>query len=800
MLRRQNSQARAVTAAARRIDPSSEQDAREQRLRVKDWQTRAWTNYDTVGEVRFASRYKSDGLAKLRLFAATRKDPEQPPINVTDEDAGVDKAIQTACLAAVNRLKGTEGDHAELLRSSGLCIDVAGEGVLLGAVLPHLDTERETWRVYSTDEFVADPARTGTRFALKSEPDARSDQLIDVPPEAFVLRIWRQHPRWSNWADSAMRAANGICEELHILTQMIHATAKSRIPAGILKVPNELDFGQDVTEEGEAITLLDQLLEHMGKAVNDSAAATRLVPLLISGPGEQLKNLDKIEFSRELDRLAIELRDEARRAFAAMVDMPPEVLTGKVDLNHWNAWSVKEDADREVLSLAELVLPSITRGYLVPTLNAMGVKDPSRFFLWYDDSELTSKPNEGERYERAYDRAEVQGVAYTRALGIPDEDRPDAAEVDRILMIKERLRGKAEVSTTNGPIREGAPATAPPGTQVTDAAVAASAVETEAVELPTIGDLATIAAVRPVGNVGRTLADLERGLRARVQTAADAAMRHRLERIGNALRNQARKTPALAQVVEGVPSIEVAALLGPAVVAEMGDANQPDAVLVGAFDEVRARFELWVAAAQRTAAREVVKRGPRQPDERELDRLDRVMTAHRLEGWKVLEVGLLSAAAARVFSPSPEVPARGEFDASFLIPAGTVRQALEVAGGGKRPGTPTGGALLGEDLYDFAAVSGLELGDRFEWVHGDADRPFEPHLELSGDEFNGWTDEKLDASAEGWLAADFYYPGDHDGCSCEAVPFYTQASEHVSTGGRGDAAAVSATGKRKGKS
>jgi hypothetical protein len=73
------------------------------------------------------------------------------------------------------------------------------------------------------------------------------------------------------------------------------------------------------------------------------------------------------------------------------------------------------------------------------------------------------------------------------------------------------------------------------------------------------------------------------------------------------------------------------------------------------------------------------------------------------------------------------------------------------------------------DSLNIAAVS-------HTWVTGDPQRPFEPHQELDGVEFENWDDDRL-VNNEPWPPYDFYTPGDHDGCLCDTEITFASAAE-----------------------
>ena len=76
-----------------------------------------------------------------------------------------------------------------------------------------------------------------------------------------------------------------------------------------------------------------------------------------------------------------------------------------------------------------------------------------------------------------------------------------------------------------------------------------------------------------------------------------------------------------------------------------------------------------------------------------------------------------------------------------------------------------GGIGNGGAVGDMLDASGLEPVS-YEWDHGPSMRPFEPHEALDGVSFTSFDDDVL-ANNDGWPDNDYYFPGDHDGCSCD---------------------------------
>jgi hypothetical protein len=79
--------------------------------------------------------------------------------------------------------------------------------------------------------------------------------------------------------------------------------------------------------------------------------------------------------------------------------------------------------------------------------------------------------------------------------------------------------------------------------------------------------------------------------------------------------------------------------------------------------------------------------------------------------------------------------------------------------------TPMTGITSGPIVSDTMSENDMNIGS-YTWVHGYVPKPFQPHEDLDGVEFHGWTDDVL-ANTGGFPDRDYYMPGDHDGCGCD---------------------------------
>src|SRR6185436_20091701 len=89
-------------------------------------------------------------------------------------------------------------------------------------------------------------------------------------------------------------------------------------------------------------------------------------------PTEALGKNEHLKFWSELDDAVVEMRDAAIKRLALGMDVPPEVLLGVADANHWNAWLSEESAVKAHLEPKLSVLAyAFTEQYLRPSLVGM---------------------------------------------------------------------------------------------------------------------------------------------------------------------------------------------------------------------------------------------------------------------------------------------------------------------------------------------------------------------------------------------------------------------------------------------
>jgi len=398
------------------------------RLRDETWQIEAWRLYDCIGELHFAAGWVGSACSRVRIYVAEVDELGRVGGEVEDDDE-----IE----AISDTLFGGPASKAEALRAIGIALTVAGECYLIGLAK---NTEanqgsRDKWLVVAPSEL----KRVGDRLQLKR---GRADWLDINPGRDIVIRLWTPHPRMMDLADSPTRAATPILLELERLTRYVFSQIDSRlIGAGILPIPAGLRFPRADGTTGDAGDLMVELAEAAKASLSGEGSAAGVVPILVEMPAEDLANMpDKpITFESVMSEHARELRDEAIRRLALAMDMPPEVLSGTGETNHFNAWHVEESAVKiHIEPLMTRICDGLTDAYLKPALKALD-KDPDRYCLWFDTAPLTVRPNRLQDTLNLFERGIVSAEAVRRAGDYKESIDAPSQEEENTRFIKELL-------------------------------------------------------------------------------------------------------------------------------------------------------------------------------------------------------------------------------------------------------------------------------------------------------------------------------------------------------------------------
>lgn len=573
-----------------------------------EWQRDAFTYNELIGEIGYLHALTANlvSSADLRTVKTTiGEDGRRIAAEATDPRVN----------RVMDAFVGPQGGQKELKRRAALHYQIAGESYLLGTPLmdEHKVSQGISWEFLSTEEIKVDSQ--GSRQRIQRNASGTSDDKGFVDVDAYIARFWRPDPRFSMRADSPMKRVLPICRELVVLSEVVDAVAKSRLPAGILVVPEELSFGPlNENEEESADTddidrFIQALIEHMRAPVEDRTSAAGLVPLVVKGAAEFLGEIRLISLAQDLDETYQDLRVELLKRIAQGLDAPPEIIGGKAGLNHWTSYNVDADfISKHVNPVGEAIAEFVTTAYLRPMLveyEGMTEDEAATFSVVFDSRMLTARSDEGPAATGAWDRLTLSDMAYLRANGFSEEDAPTEEERQRRLLEKLVLADPV----TYGPMV--LPKLYPD---------LADVFCTPSCDVPEVegegGNLATPPA--PVGGGGAELPpenqppepptgvapigaslngmEIDPGLVDRLTTAADAALDRALERAANRVLSRMNgKHPVLRDAFKGVPKRDV--------LSRMTDLDfrslhiTKDEVIVDAWDGLEMRGRAWVRDA-----------------------------------------------------------------------------------------------------------------------------------------------------------------------------------------------------------
>lgn len=383
------------------------------------WQEQAWSFYSDgdTPEVGFASTWIGNAMRKATLFAGRRNAKgEIEPLE--DSHPAVELVAQIA---------GGPAGQAELLAEFGPHLVVAGEGWIL------IRDEGKDWRVLSVLEL----ANRGGRLEATVDDEkvivpGREDAKDD-PEAPLAIRVWDPHPRKHIEADSPVRRSLGLLNELRLLNASVAAIARSQLTGrGVIFVPQGTRFPTAPGTNSAEDDLIEVFMQVAETAYRDPESAAAAVPIILEVPTDG--KWDRLTFESAFDELAITLREEAIRRFAAGLDTPAEVLLGMADVNHWGQWFLQEEA----ISLAVeprlgLVSDALTTQWLRPLLD---VPDVEELVVWFDSSQLRVRSN---RPQTALEVQRAGGIgldALRRETGFDDADAPSPEEQRRNLLFQ----------------------------------------------------------------------------------------------------------------------------------------------------------------------------------------------------------------------------------------------------------------------------------------------------------------------------------------------------------------------------
>lgn len=410
-----------MTASATKV---TAKDSETRKRLTADWQDQAFKYIYLVPELNYASRFYSRMLKKIKIYPAVRAaDESLTPIKD-------DLPVQL-----LDRIQDPGGGRSSILGSYGRLMFVAGEGYLLGV---DLEKPTERWQFVWAKELTFED--DGKIIWKRTSSSAGTTYAKN---RAVAYRMWMPAPDESGAAESPMRAVLEVAEELVLLTRAVRATSVTRMLNGMLKIPSELSFGSDevgVDADPETNPFLRDLIDHITGAIENAGSAEAATPFFAEGAAEFLAELvwERLH-DPATDYMEKELRTEAITRCAWGLDLPPEVLKGMTDANHWTGRQITHDMWRSHgAPVAEQFCDELSEAYLRPALREANYPDWDKVVVGYDDSEVVISPDRSEDADRAYDRGTITTPAYLKLKGISTDDQSEEEDVQVFLALKLR--------------------------------------------------------------------------------------------------------------------------------------------------------------------------------------------------------------------------------------------------------------------------------------------------------------------------------------------------------------------------
>jgi hypothetical protein len=569
-------------------------NAEEIRRSQQQWQEQALAYYEKVGELWFASQFYSRSLAKLEIFPA-EKDPSGDWVRTKNADV----------IDVLDRIQDPGGGRSQMLSQYGRLMFLAGEAFLLGSIGEY----GEQWEMLSNLELRIVSTTQFERRARPSDPP----KIIKVPKagstpvvgDGVAYRLWRPSPTYSGECDSPVRAILELCEELLLLQRAVRARARSRLAGnGILGIPDDITFTPPEAEPDDdprEDPFFDALVDAMIQPIEAEGNASAVVPIVVRGDKDSIAAIKHITTHDPVATYPeTGLRKEAIERIALGLDIPPEVLLGMSDANHWTAWQIDEQTWKAHLQpIAQHLVDELTAAYLRPELKRIGV-DPAQFSIGYDAAAIINRPDRGKDAEDAYGVAAISDKAYRTAKGFQDSDAPSEMEYRKRVGVLVKDGGLAVTGIPTLRPEKGFESTAQ-----AQAGVPTDGGQTPAAPTnggPPAGGENPGTPTTPPATNGTGQAALDA---IRLSVATEAARMRCYELAGSRIRSKCSGNENLARVIHDVPSRLVAAHLGKDVTEQtLGLAAR--ALVKGGTDTLVAQIEGWGVTPQ--AARTIALR------------------------------------------------------------------------------------------------------------------------------------------------------------------------------------------------
>lgn len=681
----------------------------------------AWQVWRKVGEVHYSTTQQARLVGRLDWTIKVNKQP----LEADQADAVLEAAF---------------GDNLRsLANTSAIHLQVSG-GYILARCEPG---DRESWKVLATP---------------LSAKNKRTVKNADI-----VIEVRTPDPKDEELNDSPVLAALDVCRELILYRGQSRATARSRT-AQLNTVFYPADAFADPTK------FETDLMSTMIAPLADERTTASVVPNLVGMPGEKIEQIKSINLTGDSDEKVHEKIERLVRSLAIQLDVPPELLLGQADSNHWSAWAIQED---NYLGHIEPLAEPIGRGFALAIIAAAGEVEGN----------LRIEPDPGPLLQRrptvadtaaAFEANVVTAEFYREQLGATEADAPEILEFDPVVeKALSLVAGAPSLLQSPGlgvlieQIRTALNGGTPGPVQIVDAEVVSdtadppaavrsgpASAEPAAIAASLRTRLVPIVAAATAGPDGRALAEIDVQAYAALEDLVTDTTDRALERLGAKVRTMSRGRET------EIPPDYSNAQLAVSYVSTGGTIPNGD---VAVEDTIAATLPKVERIVRRAFTRLRGAGVDLTADPTDLS------SALDLYGSLVSEIVVLAVSGrptdAAIWTAARRIAsvAGGNGDSAVSDTASSAPLAAAA-------GTPvTGlGIALGKRAIDMITATYQVVLDQYRWWHLYSGKsPHPEHAELNGTLFNG---QYLLRDGINW------FPGDHAGCACVAVPEFREVA------------------------
>lgn len=505
----------------------------------QEWHGSAWHFYHTIGEYRYGCDWKGAMLSKAVLLA-TKKNPQT---------GNYETLYAGPAAAYMEDLFGDDDGRAEMLRLIGIHLEVTGKCYAVSYIDPDPFAGAEPiWRVVASTQLTRPVSDTDTYRIEGESIEVRASEVV-------CIEIWRPDPENSKKPMSPTMAVLTSLAQIEALDQHIAAQVDSRLAgAGIMLFPNEITFptppipdGAEQRVANSADDLMAIISATMGLALSKPGSAESRVPIIITAPADAIAAIHHVKFWTDLDDKVIDMRDKAIGRLALGMDIPPEVLKGTADSNHWSAWQSDESAIKaHAEPLLKIITSALAKEYLRRALKDEVPDEELRYYsIKADTSEMRLRPNRSKEAMELYDRGELTGKALLRETGFDDDDAPSDKDM-RAWYLKKVASGQTTPELVAAALEQlGVKLNVTPADEGHESRPTPSLQDHPVRDIPSreIGERRRESRDRgdtPSADIARRVPPSEDGSRmaAAVAVACEQAVFRAMERAGNRMRNK----------------------------------------------------------------------------------------------------------------------------------------------------------------------------------------------------------------------------------------------------------------------